>query len=146
MYKVFLLVVIIATFTSCEVRNTKNKGDVQAPAIVTGFKDSTSVQMIDSTYNFGKIVEGDKVEYKFHFRNTGKNPLIITDAVASCGCTVPEKPDAPVQPGQVGFLNVVFNSKGKMGNIQKEVTVTSNAYPSFPKLKLTGEVLTKDQK
>ena len=110
-----------------------------------GFKDSTSVQMIDSTYNFGKIIEGDKVEYNFRFRNTGKNPLIITAATASCGCTVPEKPDEPIKPGETGFLKVVFNSKGKMGDIHKEVDVTSNAFPGFPKLILTGEVTTKDK-
>ena len=145
MFRIILSLFIILTVFSCNVRNSRNKQDLEGSPEITGFKDSTTVQIIDSVYNFGKIVEGDKVEYKFHFRNTGKNPLIVTKAFASCGCTVPEKPDAPIQPGQVGFLNVVFNSAGKMGQILKEVTVISNAYPVFPKLLLKGEVITKDQ-
>ena len=140
----FMIILLLTTFLfSCDIRHTKTKQDVTAVSNAVGFKDSTSVQMIDSVYNFGKITEGDKVEYNFRFRNTGKNPLIITAATASCGCTVPEKPDEPVKPGETGFLKVVFNSKGKMGDIHKEVDVTSNAYPGFPKLALIGEVLTK---
>ena len=143
MHRNILVLLTLITLISCEFRNTKSRQEVQSSPVAAGFKDSTIVQMIDSVYNFGKIAEGDKVEYNFRFRNIGKNSLIVSDAVASCGCTVPEKPDAPVAPGQVGFLKVVFNSKGKMGDISKEVTVTSNAYPSFPKLLLKGEV-TKD--
>ena len=129
---------------SCDIRHNKSRPDVKTGPEVIGFKDSTNVHMIDSTYNFGKITEGDKVEYNFRFRNTGTHPLIISAATASCGCTVPEKPDEPIKPGETGFLRVVFSSKGKMGDIHKEVDVTSNAFPGFPKLILTGEVLVKE--
>ena len=144
MCKILLALMVVALFTSCEIRNSRSKADVQAAAGDGTFKDSTTVQIIDSIFNFGKITEGDKVEYNFKFRNTGKNALVITNAVASCGCTVPEKPDAPIPPGQVGVLKVVFNSKGKMGDIHKEVTVTSNAYPAFSPLVLKGEVKAKE--
>ena len=144
MRKILLALMVVALFTSCEIRNSRSKADVQAAASDGTFKDSTTVQIIDSIFNFGKITEGDKVEYNFKFRNTGKNALVITNAVASCGCTVPEKPDAPIPPGQVGVLKVVFNSKGKMGDIHKEVTVTSNAYPAFSPLVLKGEVKAKE--
>ncbi len=102
----------------------------------THFTDSTTVQMIDSAYNFGKVTDGEKVEYSYRFRNTGKNPLIVSSAIASCGCTVPEKPEEPIKPGETGFLKVVFNSKGRVGPVHKEITVTSNAYPQFPVLQL----------
>ena len=126
---------------SCNIRNMKNNADVQAANAGPAFTDSTTVQMIDSAYSFGTVSDGEKVEYSYRFRNTGKNPLIISSAIASCGCTVPEKPEEPVKPGETGFLKVVFNSKGRVGEVHKEITVKSNAYPEFPVLQLTGHVV-----
>jgi Protein of unknown function (DUF1573) len=131
---------------SCDIRNTRNKPDAQATNQAAHFTDSTTIQMIDSAYNFGKVTDGEKVEYSYRFRNTGKHPLIVSSAVASCGCTVPEKPEEPIKPGETGFLKVVFNSKGRVGGVHKEITVTSNAYPQFPVLQLTGEVTAVENK
>lgn len=133
-------VLFACIFISCDIRNTKNKADVQAAGSGEPFTDSTTVQMIDSIYNFGKVTDGEKVEYSYRFKNTGNHPLIVSSAVASCGCTVPEKPEEPIKPGETGFLKVVFNSAGRVGPVHKDVTVTSNAYPQFPVLQLTGEV------
>jgi hypothetical protein len=130
---------------SCNIRNTKNNGDSQASDASMNFNDSTTVQLIDSVYNFGTVSDGEKVEYSYRFRNTGKNPLIISSAVASCGCTVPEKPEEPIKPGETGFLKVVFNSKGRVGEVHKEITVTSNAFPKFPVLQLTGQVVSSQK-
>ena len=125
---------------ACDIRNG-NKKDVKAnEQTAKNFKDSTTVQIIDSTYNFGKVTDGERVEYNYRFKNTGKNPLIILSATASCGCTVPEKPEEPIKPGETGFLKVIFNSKGRVGDVHKTVTVTSNAFPVFPVLELRGEV------
>ena len=112
-------------------------------AATQAFNDSTTVQIIDSVYNFGKVTDGEKVEYNYRFKNTGNHPLVVLSATASCGCTVPEKPDAPIKPGETGFLKVVFNSQGRVGDVHKEITVISNAYPAFPLLQLKGEVITK---
>lgn len=103
-------------------------------------KDTTTVEAIDTVYNFGTIADGDKVEYNYRFKNTGKKPLIIKNATASCGCTVPEKPEKPILPGEIGYLKVVFDSKGKAGHVEKSITVSSNANPEFPTLILTGEI------
>jgi Protein of unknown function (DUF1573) len=140
MSKLIVFLFVISSFFSCNIRNTKHNGDVQGMNTGAGFTDSTSVQMIDSVYNFGTVNDGEKVEYSYRFRNTGKKALIVSSAVASCGCTVPEKPEEPIKPGETGFLKVVFNSKGRVGPVHKEITVTSNAYPKFPVLQLTGEV------
>ena len=140
MKKVFVVFLLASVFFSCDIRNTKNRQDVQAAGSGQPFTDSTTVQMIDSVYNFGKVTDGEKVEYSYRFKNTGKHPLIVSSAVASCGCTVPEKPEEPIKPGETGFLKVVFNSSGRVGPVHKDVTVTSNAYPQFPVLQLTGEV------
>lgn len=132
-------------FFSCDIRNTRNKADALVTNRGAVYTDSTTVQLIDSVYNFGSVTDGDKVEYSYRFRNTGKNPLIVSSAVASCGCTVPEKPEEPIKPGETGFLKVVFNSKGRVGEVNKTITVSSNAYPKFPELELTGQVLSAEK-
>ncbi len=143
--KLLAVVFLSGMIFSCNIRNTNINGDAQASDASKNFNDSTTVQLIDSVYNFGTVSDGEKVEYSYRFRNTGKNALIISSAVASCGCTVPEKPEEPIKPGETGFLKVVFNSKGRVGEVHKEITVTSNAYPKFPVLQLTGQVVSSQK-
>ena len=141
MSKFFTTLLFSCFLFSCDIRKNETKADVVATDSNQVFKDSTSVEMIDSVFNFGKITDGEKVEFSFRFKNTGTNALIVTSASASCGCTVPEKPEAPIKPGETGFIKVAFNSQGRVGNTHKEVNVTSNAHPAFPVLQLQGEVL-----
>ena len=145
MNRLIACVCITSMFISCNIRNTRNKPDALVSNTTAQFTDSTTVQLIDSAYNFGSVTDGDKVEYSYRFRNTGNHPLIVASAIASCGCTVPEKPEEPIKPGETGFLKVVFNSKGRVGDVHKTITVTSNAYPKFPQLELTGKVVSADK-
>ena len=128
---------------SCDVRNHDKIAKTENLTQQVEIKDPTTVQIIDSAYDFGKVADGGIVEYNYRFKNTGNKPLVITNASASCGCTVPEKPEKPIQPGETGFIKVKFDSKGRVGNTHKTVTVLSNAEPGFPELKLTGEVTEK---
>jgi hypothetical protein len=141
MSKIFTIFLFSCFLFSCDIRKNETKTDVLAEDRNQVLKDSTSVEMIDSVFNFGKITDGEKVEFSFRFKNSGTKPLIITNASASCGCTVPEKPEAPIKPGETGFIKVAFNSQGRVGNAHKEVNVTSNANPAFPVLLVQGEVL-----
>jgi hypothetical protein len=93
------------------------------------------------THDFGKINEADKVTYDFKFTNTGKSPLIITDAVATCGCTKPEWPHTPIKPGEGGSIHVTFNSAGKTGLQDKMITITANTIPAQNMVHLIGEVV-----
>lgn len=139
---------ITASLMSCDVR-TKDKIADGTPASKDSGKTDimsktpTTVQIIDSVFDFGKVAEGEIVEFSYRFKNTGTEPLIIENASASCGCTVPEKPEAPIKPGETGFIKVKFNSEGRAGVAHKTVTVTSNAAPAFPQLLLKGEVIKK---
>ena len=138
-YILFLLVAV--SLVSCDMkRKDKNALDADIQKVLAS-KDSTSVQIIDTAYNFGKVTEGEKVEYSYRFRNTGTKPLVVVNASASCGCTVPQKPEKPILPGEIGFIKVVFDSKGKVGHAEKAITIQSNAKPEFPALILTGDVL-----
>jgi hypothetical protein len=141
MNKFLLTILFSCVLFSCDIRKNKSTAEVQAADLSADVKDSTTVKLIDSVYNFGKVTDGEKVEYNFRFLNTGKNPLIISSVSASCGCTVPEKPEEPIMPGETGFIKVVFNSQGRVGNAHKDVTVRSNAIPNFPVLAMQGEVL-----
>src|SRR5437868_10703526 len=114
MNKFLLIIVCVCLIYSCDIRRNKSKPDVVASDSTMVFKDSTTVQMIDTVYDFGKVTDGEKVEYSYRFKNTGKNPLIVSNATASCGCTVPERPDEPIKPGETGFIKVVFNTQGRV--------------------------------
>ena len=132
---------------SCDVR-TKDKVDDMTAGQENKMEATaapTTVQLIDSVYNFGKITEGEVVEYSYRFKNNGTTPLVVSNVSASCGCTVPEKPEAPVMPGETGFIKVKFNSDGRPGATHKTVTVLSNASPAFPELLLTGDVMPKNK-
>ena len=141
-YILFLLVPVI--LVSCDVKRKDRIADDASKQREQALRDSTTVQVIDTTYNFGKVTDGEKVEFNYRFKNTGNKPLIITNATASCGCTVPQKPEMPILSGDTGFIKVVFDSKGRIGSAHKTVTVNSNAFPGFPQLLLTGEVVGKE--
>lgn len=131
---------ILIIFTSCNNREERSKVKQQASTGETATYQ-TSVKIIDSSYNFGKVTDGEKVVFSYRFINSGDKPLIVSAASASCGCTVPERPEQPIAPGETGYIKVVFDSKGRVGPVHKEVNVASNAVPSFPTLVLSGEVL-----
>ncbi len=86
----------------------------------------TTIHWIDSAKNLGSISEGQKVEIVYRFQNTGDKPLVIQSAMPSCGCTVPDKPDAPIMPGKEGSIKAVFDSKGRPGANHKTITVLTN--------------------
>ncbi len=144
MTKYIIALALPVMLFSCDMKRKDKIYDDAAKQTDLARKDSTTVQIIDSVYNFGKVADGEKVEYNYRFVNSGTKPLVIDRASASCGCTVPEKPEKPVMPGDTGFIKVVFNSKGRVGLVDKNITVVSNSKPEFPTLLLTGEVIGKD--
>jgi hypothetical protein len=95
----------------------------------------------NDTHDFGKIKQGDKVTYKFNFVNAGKAPIIISNVVASCGCTQPQWPKTPIKPGESGQIAVTFDSTGHTGLQNKMITITANTNPAQSTLFLVGEVL-----
>ena len=94
----------------------------------------------NGTFDFGTVTEGKIVTHTFAFTNTGSEPLIISDAKGSCGCTVPSTPTAPIAPGEDGEVTVQFNSKNKKGARNQKVTITANTNPAQRFISLTGTV------
>ncbi len=108
----------------------------------------TNIKFDQDTYDWGKVMDGDKVTHVFKFKNTGSEPLIISNAKGSCGCTVPEWPKDAIAPGKSGEIKVVFDSKGKgaVGGKEdsKRVTVTANTDPVDTYLTIKGKVDKKE--
>ena len=137
------LIAVSMMATSCNHGNKTVTTTVAADGTIAN-ANAPVIKFDKDSYNFGKIKQGDKVSYDFKFTNTGKTPLIITDAVASCGCTKPEWPKEPINPGDAGVIKVVFNSAGKSGMQDKLITITGNTNPSQNLVHLTGEVSNPD--
>jgi hypothetical protein len=97
-----------------------------APTAPASKKDGPNIQFKDDLHDFGKIKEGIIATYDFVFTNTGSQPLLLTDVRPSCGCTTPEWPREPIQPGKTGIIHVKYNSAGRPGNFNKSITVVTN--------------------
>lgn len=107
---------------------------------------AANIVFAENTFDFGTLEEGEKVEHLFKFKNTGSNPLTITNAAGSCGCTVPEWPKEPIAPGGSGEIKVSFDSKGKKGKQSKTVTITANTIPSNTILTINSDVIALEGK
>lgn len=175
MAKIFLGVIVAAVMVSCgnkemESRITKLEGRVAAlegkggvaranptaqPVAVNNTTPATpaekpegplpSFQFEEKLHDFGTIKDGDVVEHVFSFVNNGEAPLIISDAKATCGCTVPEWPRQPIPVGGTGEIKVRFNSKNKPGVQNKNVTLTANTWPATQRLQIKANVVKEGQ-
>lgn len=116
-----------------------------APMPPSGYDGpTTTIGYAAATHDFGKIKQDSENKYVFKFTNTGKEPLVITNAVGSCGCTVPDYPKHPIAPGESGDLSVVYKPGKQEGQQSKTVTVTANTEPSQTVLRISAEVLKVD--
>jgi lipoprotein len=95
-----------------------------------------------TSHNFGKFSEKQPVQKcTFTFTNTGTAPLVINQAIASCGCTVPAYTKAPILPGKKGEITVTYNGTGKFpGHFKKTITVRSNATTEMTRLQVEGDM------
>ncbi len=100
----------------------------------------TEMTFAQPTYDFGTITSGEIVTHVFTFTNTGNEPLVLSDARGSCGCTVPSRPAGAIAPGETASVTVQFNSRNKSGMRNQKVTITANTEPAQTFLYLTGSV------
>lgn len=94
------------------------------------------------TYDFGEVPEGPAATHDFEFKNVGKEPLIIQNASASCGCTTPFWPKEPILPGKKAKITVKYNTQGRVGPFRKDIYIQSNAKSDKERyeLHITGTV------
>lgn len=116
---------------------------IRSPITAEGLEDTVNVAKMNfekNSYDFGQVKEGDIVTYAYEFTNTGKVPLIISDARSTCGCTVPKWTKEPIAPGESDKIEVRFDTKNKKNQQHKAVTITANTYPSKTTVALKGFV------
>ncbi len=139
MKKVFLLGAILLGFTSLGIAQTAPvAANVPAPAAVDPNKAEFKFEK--EVHDFGTVNEGPAAVYEFKFANTGKEPLILTNVVASCGCTTPKWSKEPVAQGKTGSIFVSYDTNGRVGGFNKAVTVSSNSKTPVKVLYIKGVV------
>lgn len=129
MKRIVSLLCVLSVFTAISVMAAK--------------KPAPAYTVENASYDFGTIREADgSVTHLFTISNTGEAPLIILSATASCGCTKPEYPRAPIKPGESASVKVTYNPSGRPGEFDKTVSLKTND-PKHRKavLRITGTVI-----
>jgi endonuclease YncB( thermonuclease family) len=109
---------------------------------MTAAMAQAQIKFEKTTHNFGTFSENEpKVTCTFTYTNVGDQPLVINQAIASCGCTVPEYTKTPVQPGEKGEIKVTYNGAGKFpGHFKKSITIRTNGSVEITRLYIEGDM------
>lgn len=113
----------------------------QAPAVEN--PNASEMTFENEMHDYGTIKQGSDGSCEFKFTNTGKEPLVISNARGSCGCTVPTFPKEPIMKGQTGVIKVHYDTK-RVGAFTKTVTIESNAKTNPRILTIKGIVEASD--
>ena len=127
---VFLLFSVVISFAQQTDPNNPQASNPNAPEIT----------FEKTVHDYGTIVKGANGTCEFKFTNTGKEPLILSKPLSSCGCTVPTWPKEPILPGNSDVITVTYNTN-TIGPINKTVTVSSNGITSKVMLSIKGKVV-----
>lgn len=133
----FVGMLFFISTSGCEKNKTKASSNIEDSKPQA---EPAKIEFEETVYNFGEITAGDTVRYTFKFKNTGNVPLVIAGAEAQCGCTVPEWPREPINPGNSGEIKVVFNSAHKIDKQDKKISVIANTNPDITVISLQGFV------
>lgn len=142
--KKFLLLLCIS-MGGCLFADAQSQKSVRSeirPSGDTKAENYAEIKFDTVRCDLGVFPESDPVrKYSFSFTNTGTAPLIINQAFASCGCTVPSFTKEPVKPGEKGSVDITYNGKGLVpGRFSKTITVRSNAKNRIVRLVIEGEM------
>ena len=128
MKKILLFLTLIFLIFSCENNNK----------VVVGQKTTMEVNLV---YDAGNVIKGEVINAKFKVKNTGNYPLVFGEVRPSCSCTVPHKPEKPIQPGQTGVISAqVMTDKLNTKNVSKSVTIMTNTEPNTTVLMNKGVI------
>lgn len=131
-----LALLVVAVFTISISCSQSSDGDTKVN------KKAPVIAFETLEYDYGTIDQGDDGKCEFVFKNTGKNPLVLSNVRPSCGCTVPKWSKEPIKGGDKSSIEVKYNTK-RVGSFSKSITVHSNAANSPVVLKIKGNVVAK---
>jgi len=139
---------LILILLACDQKNSDldeiTTNIVNNPTTASGKESNKKIVKIvfeENAFDFGEIVQGEKVMHSFKFTNEGSANLIVTSVRGTCGCTIPKWSKEPIPPGGSGEVEIVFDSDGKSGIQSKDITVVTNAIPNTAVLRLKGTVI-----
>lgn len=105
--------------------------------------NKTTMQ-VDMVFDAGKVVKGEVIDAKFIVKNTGKYPLVIGDVSPSCSCTIAEKPEEPIAPGESGEIKAhVTTENALVGELAKAVGIVANTEPSVTNVVIKAKIIGK---
>jgi len=137
MKKLSLLILFASAFSFCvHAQEAPAKTDSAVKVINPNAPEMTFEK---ESYDYGTIKQAADGGCEFKFKNTGKEPLVISNARGSCGCTVPTWPKEPIMKGQTGVIKVHYDTK-RVGAFTKTVTIESNAKTNPRVLTIKGTV------
>ncbi|MDB5261822.1 MAG: hypothetical protein JWQ14_1103 [Adhaeribacter sp.] len=140
MKKILVFALSLSLGISAAVAQTTVPTPAANQKVVT---DGPVLTFAETKFDFGNIQEGEVVKHIYKFRNTGNQPLLISEVRVTCGCTSPEWTKTPVAPGQTGFVTIQFNSTSKPGQNMKVVTVVSNSVTGNTQITFIADVAPK---
>jgi len=140
MNKFFLLLMLTVTVYACQQQNGKNTEHQLSAQMIN---NPAEIKFDTLSHDFGVINEGERVTYDFRFTNISKNPMVISEVHASCGCTTPEWTRDIIKQGESSIIKVEYNSEGRPGKFSKGITVVTNTQPNTTLLTIRGEVIPK---
>jgi len=120
---------------------TSVAGETAAPVVSN--QPLTTIALSESSFDFGNIKKGDKVNHVYEVTNTGKNPLVISEVKPGCGCTAPEFTKDPILPGKKGKITLSFDSSSFDGAVQKYADVFANVEKAPIKLTFNANIQAK---
>jgi hypothetical protein len=128
MRKISLVILTLATLAACSGSNEVEVGQKTTMAV-------------DPVFDGGQVIKGEKVEAEFVVTNTGSYPLVISEVKGSCSCTVAEKPNDPIQPGEKGIIKAdVDTDRTSLGVISKSIRIVANTEPSVTEVAIRAKV------
>jgi len=144
-----LAIVAIATLSLTACKNEASEKVDQSKKEIAEDRDSKQqsfpvMEFEEKEFDFGTVDEGEVVEHTFVFTNTGDAPLIVSNATASCGCTVPTWTKEAIVPGEKGEMLVKFNTSGKQNQQMAQVIITGNTASGKETLRIKAFVNPKN--
>ncbi len=136
----FLFASILFSLNAVKAQESvKVESPVKQEPVKTNNPNAPEITFESEIHDYGTVKMGADGNCEFKFKNTGKEPLIISAAKASCGCTVPNYPKEPIMSGQTGVIKVHYDTK-RIGAFTKTITISSNAKTETKTLTIKGNV------
>ncbi|MEO0046449.1 MAG: hypothetical protein RL705_1640 [Bacteroidota bacterium] len=127
MKKIILLAALVTFGVTANAQTAKKVATKSATKVETPKVDGAGMLFENETIDYGTVPANSDGKREFVFVNNGTKPLIIESTQGSCGCTVPTKPEKPIQPGERGVIGVKYDTSRAGQPFTKTVTVKSNA-------------------